>query len=130
VIVASISAAADPGVVPAAIAISDLPALWLRAALLITGVAALVLTGSFTWLYRGFIRGYGLMILGGIVCYQMSVVYGNAWALSQGGVPLSWGATLALAANLIFCITCLEPARRKRVRLMQSSERTKTILGD
>lgn len=114
---------------PIATAVPDVLVIYFRWTILVTAVAALVLVGGFTWAYRSFIRGYGLLILTGIICYQLSEIYRSAWALTQVGLPLSWAGLFSLAGNLIFCVICLEPARRKRVRLNQSQDRTATLLG-
>jgi Mn2+/Fe2+ NRAMP family transporter len=104
--------------------------IYFRLTILVSAVAALILMSFFTWAYRRFIRGYGLLILGGIICYQLSEIYRSAWALTQIDLPLSWAGLFSLAGNLIFCVICLEPARRKRVRLSESNERTASLLGD
>lgn len=100
-----------------------------RLTILITAVAALVLTAGFTWVYRSFIRGYGLLILTGILCYQLSEIYRSAWALTQESLPLSWAGLFSLAGNAIFVIICLEPARRKRSRIKRGNDRVDNLLG-
>jgi hypothetical protein len=84
---------------------------------LITGVAAMLLMLALFWAFRGYVRGYGLWILTGILCYQAATIYGNAFALSQHGVPLSSSTVLVTIGHLIFIGVGLEPARTKRARI-------------
>lgn len=87
-----------------------------------TGVGALLLMLALFWAYRKFVRGYGLVILTGILCYQAAGIYGNAFALSVDGVPLSSATALFLVGNLIFMAVGLEPARTKKVRISQGNQ--------
>lgn len=118
-------------VAPIATAVPDVFVSYFRWTILITGMGALTLLASFTWTYRNFIRGYGLLILTGVICYQLSEIYRSAWALTQSpDLPLSWAGIFSLVGNLIFFVVCLEPTRRKRVRINESNERTSTLLGE
>lgn len=115
---------------PLATSVPEEFVIYFRWTILITAVAALALTAGFTWVYRHFIRGYGLLILTGIVCYQLSEIYRSAWALTQTpGLPLSWAGAFSLTGNVVFIVICLEPARRKRARINQGNERVDNLLG-
>lgn len=87
----------------------------------VTGVAAMSLMMGIFWAFRDFVRGYGLAILLGIICYAAGSVYVNAYALSRDNVPLSFGVFLNLTGHLVFIYVGLEPARTKRYRIAQGN---------
>jgi peptidoglycan/LPS O-acetylase OafA/YrhL len=88
---------------------------------LIAGITAMLLMLALFWAFRGYVRGYGLFILTGILCYQAATIYGNAFALSQDEVPLSSATVLITIGHLIFIGVGLEPARTKRVRISRGN---------